>query len=80
MKNFNKVGNCDICEGNIIIVKEPKFNILLVMCDECQSEWNSPEDFLSGKPVITDEHEKVVDASIQEIINNGWDKYIRKDI
>lgn len=48
------------------------------MCDECLAEWESPEDALqniNGRRGNIQEG-KVVNATLDEIIKIGWDKFI----
>lgn len=41
----NKVAWCPICsQGWVQVVRDVETKELFVMCDECESEWNHPED------------------------------------
>lgn len=45
MKDYAIVGTCPICgQGRLIIARDNALGTLYVLCEECESEWNSPED------------------------------------
>ena len=77
--NEYRIGICPFCDGQgqVIIVKEKKTKTLYVSCDECETQWNTPDDFNSGNclPSINTFglYEK---PTIDEIKEKGWDKYI----
>ena len=64
--------------GSWRFAKMKKNNQCLVMCDECLAEWKNPEDALqniNGRRGNIQEG-KVVNATLDEIIKIGWDKFI----
>ena len=78
-KNYY-VGRCPICGyyGQLEVCKNEKNNQCLVMCDEYLAEWKNPEDALqniNGHRGSIQEG-KVVNATLDEIIKIGWDKFI----
>ena len=43
------VGHCLICkQGMLEIVKEIKTGICFICCDECEAEWDNPENALGA--------------------------------
>jgi hypothetical protein len=70
-------GECTMCgQGQLVPVKRVDTGELLVMCDDCESQWSSPDDVHSAKNVLMDET-RVVDASIDEVVATGWDGHAR---
>ena len=80
MEKTYYVGRCPICGyyGQFEVCKNVKNNQYLVMCDDCLAEWKNPEDALqniNGHRGSIQEG-KVVNATLDEIIKIGWDKFI----
>jgi len=45
MKNYAAIGTCPVCsQGRLVIAREIATGRLYVLCEECESEWSSPED------------------------------------
>lgn len=71
------VGNCCVCsQGWIIIVKEISSQKYFVYCDECEIEWDNPEDFLTNQEGTRFKYGFIIEASEQEVVDIGWYKYI----
>ena len=46
------IGECPVCrQGELIVVKDPAREMLLVICDDCESQWDSPENAVKGGPL-----------------------------
>ena len=44
-KNYAAVGECPVChQGRTLIGREDVTGTLFVICEECESEWASPDD------------------------------------
>jgi hypothetical protein len=44
MTTYAAVGTCPICsQGRLVIARENSSGVLYVLCEECESEWISPE-------------------------------------
>lgn len=73
------VGRCPICgQGDVIIVKEKLSNGLLLICDDCESQWASPEVLLSGgEPIENEKHDLDDNVSDEETNLAGWEKYVK---
>lgn len=74
------IGNCPICHGYgmLEVVIDPVHLTGAVMCDECCTEWKNPEEAYKN---INGQRKafsgvKYRDATIEEIRQLGWDKYI----
>ncbi len=73
-----KVKWCKVCEqGWIEIVKDKSNENLLLQCSECMSQWDSLEDLSSG--IFKEDEVEVIKPVVEEIVNQGWVKYIIKN-
>ncbi|MDN4617215.1 hypothetical protein QCD85_03865 [Paenibacillus sp. PsM32] len=71
------VGKCCVCsQGWIIVVKEISSQKYFVYCDECEIEWDHPEDFLTNQKGTRFKYGFIIEASKQEVVDIGWYKYI----
>ena len=69
-------GECAICrQGALLPVKDVATGKLLVMCDDCESQWRNPEEAQSYEKVLKDQVNRVIDASPEDVQAAGWDKY-----
>ena len=70
-------GECPICrQGQLVAVKSVLSSKLLLMCDDCESQWSSPQDAESYENALQSE-ERVVAASDEEVSEAGWDGFVR---
>ena len=71
MKTF---GECPVCrQGQLVAVKNIASGKLMLMCDDCESQWKSPEDAESYENALKNE-ERVVPASDEEVASESWDR------
>lgn len=54
-------------------MKVPQSSRLLIMCDDCLSQWNSPLDSQWSRRALTDEVRDVVFATAEEVREAGWE-------
>ena len=74
---FN-IGTCPVCgQGLLLIAKAFESNTLLVICDDCETQWSTPVAALSGIDPIHDEFATVENATLEEIETAGWRNYIQ---
>ncbi len=67
------IGECSVCrQGRLVAVKDIDTNSLLVMCDDCESQWRSPTDARSSANVLIPDARRVVDARLEETRHAGW--------
>lgn len=77
------VGVCDVCgQGMVLIARDKINNNIFVICNECESQWASPQDFQKGGNSLSssEHHHDVVDATLDEIKKRGWDGFIEDKI
>ena len=74
-----KTAWCPICrQGAVEFVKEEATRVMFLCCDECEAEWDDPEDInITGKG-FPFKYGRVVEPSLEDIQAKGWEKYIMK--
>ena len=76
----NKVGWCRFCnQGWLEILKEIATGRLSIVCSECDAEYDTPEDMISGRYSSPYKGGRRADPDIEEIKAIGWDSYILRD-
>ena len=66
-------GQCSVCrQGELIAMKHLNEPRLLVVCDDCESQWKTPQDAESYRNVLKDEIKDIIPASSQDIVEIGW--------
>ncbi|WDF49943.1 hypothetical protein PQ460_18400 [Paenibacillus sp. KACC 21273] len=79
MDYFEKypIGNCCVCsQGWVVIVKEISIPKYFVYCNECETEWAHPEDFILRQKSSRFKYEDFSEPNDKEVIDIGWYKYI----
>jgi formate dehydrogenase maturation protein FdhE len=72
-----KVAWCPICsQGWVQIVKDVVTKELFVMCDECETEWNHPENVQQSKAKTDTNDNLATTPTDDEIRSANWEKYI----
>lgn len=68
-------GQCGICgQGDLIAMKVADSGRLLLMCDDCESQWNTPRDSRFYDKALTKEISGLVVANSQDVIGARWKK------
>jgi hypothetical protein len=66
-------GDCPICgQGQLVVMKSTSTGQLLLMCDDCESQWQSPDAAQSFENALSNEIRDVQKASLNEIKEIGW--------
>lgn len=66
-------GECPICgQGQLVAMKSVSTGELLIMCDECESQWQSPDEARSFENALSNEIRDIQKASLDEIKERGW--------
>ena len=78
MAEYYHAGECPSCgQGLLLMVKSPSTGSLLVMCDECETQWESPEAAFSGRFIDRAAAQHVEPAGLVDIENKGWRAFVR---
>lgn len=75
--NFH-VGWCPFCnQGWIDIVKEADSNKLFLLCMECDTLWEKPEDIEIARPLVDYHFSGVsIELELKEIEVRGWTDFL----
>lgn len=64
------IGKCKICnQGLLEIVKDKESGIVYICCDECEAEWEKPEDALIPQNGTRNKFGLICYPSTEEIEN-----------
>ncbi len=79
MQDELRIGSCNICGsvGQQVIMKDTATGDLLVQCDECLSQWETPEKarkYLGS--LIESERQHLAIASAADVKKARWDKWV----
>ena len=79
MNNQYYIGMCMIChQGMLEIVKEKSSGKLFVVCDECEVEWENPDNALKKLNGTRDRFDTAVKVSLSDIQRLHWETYLEK--
>ncbi|MFT4193184.1 hypothetical protein [Ottowia sp.] len=66
-------GECPLCrQGQLVAVKNMVDSKILLMCDDCESQWASPEAAKFGENALKEEVFDVINASAEDVIEANW--------
>jgi hypothetical protein len=73
----NKIKWCPVCDqGWVQIFKEKSSEKLLILCDECFSEWEKPQLVNKDNFMYSVSNELIIDPTDEEIENKGWGNFL----
>ena len=76
-KNYASVGLCPICgQGRLIIARDDVSGALYVLCEECESEWASPEESHHIEKASQDTHGASTMLEREELRDHPWMKFL----
>ncbi len=77
MKNYAAIGTCPICgQGRRIVAKDNASGDLYVLCEECESEWVSPEQSQSIDTATRDVHGRSTLLERDELLEHPWKEFL----
>jgi hypothetical protein len=69
-----KFGECQVCgQGTLELYREPVGGALVIICDDCESQWLNPDDAKVGHAPLLEEFKTLVPASEEDVRAAGWD-------
>ena len=72
------IGQCLVCrQGMLEIVKEKATGKIIVTCDECEAEWDNPENALNKINGTRGKYGAVTEVTLNEIQRLHWDRYLK---
>lgn len=75
------IDTCKFCfQGWVVIAKEKRSGTLYVCCNECMTEWESPEKYFKNHSGYTSKYGESEEPAKEELSQTGWDQYINKQL
>ena len=67
---------CSVCsEGRLMVVKQQDDSGLILLCEECESAWTSPEKAADVQKNVTITGLDISFATMEDIARAGWSRY-----
>lgn len=78
MKNYAAIGECPICsQGRLIIAREDATGVLYVLCEECESEWSTPQPTPRiGEAAAWNSHGPSTFLEREELEGHPWHQFL----
>jgi hypothetical protein len=77
MKNYASIGVCRICsQGRLVITRDDESGILYIRCEECESEWVSPEQSRSLDAATQGVHGRSTMLDRAEVLEHPWSRFL----
>lgn len=77
MKNYAAIGTCPVCsQGRLIIARDETSGLLYVLCEECESEWATPEQSARIEGATRDCHGRSTLLEREELDGHPWKAYL----
>jgi hypothetical protein len=77
MKHYAAIGNCPICsQGRRIIAKDDATGDLYVLCEECESEWASPEESRQIETATRGMHKASTFLERADLSGHAWEVFL----
>jgi hypothetical protein len=75
-------GYCPVCgQGRQLVAREHSTGSLYVLCEDCESEWDSPDDVSDAERAHRDTHGRSSYVTIREMQSHSWsDKILNKQV
>ena len=74
--NYAWVRNCPVCsQGRVIIAKETATEKFYLVCEECESEWQSPEE-VATSPASRDVFGASTYLTREELGDHPWKEFL----
>jgi hypothetical protein len=77
MKSYAAIGTCPICgQGRLIVARENASRELFVLCEECESEWVSPDASRSIEGATRDVHGPSTFLEREDLVGHPWEVFL----
>jgi hypothetical protein len=76
-KNYAWIGVCPICnQGRQIVARQDRTQQLYIVCEECESEWRSPQEARDINSATRGVFGKHTFLTRDELLSNPWMAYL----
>jgi hypothetical protein len=77
MKNVAAIGTCKVCgQGRLIVARDETSKSLYVLCEECESEWDNPEQSQRIEEASRDNHGPSTFLERDELEGHPWKVFL----
>lgn len=77
MTNYAAIGTCPLCgQGRLLIARDDSDRSLYVLCEECESEWATPEESGRIESASRDVHGKSTLLDREDLAGHPWSKFL----
>jgi len=77
MKQVACVGFCRVCrQGRLIIARDRASGVMYVLCEECESEWASPEEIVVNSMPSRDTFGLSTYITREELKDHPWEGFL----
>lgn len=77
---YKKIRWCPFCnQGWVLLVKEISSQTLYCCCDECETEWSSPQDSIENIHYSVGRYGQYEMPTGEEIAQLKWDTYVLEE-
>jgi len=71
------VGNCRLCgQGRLIVAKETTTSDLYILCEECESEWESPDATVDSAKATLMKHGQSTLLTREDLATHAWRRFL----
>jgi hypothetical protein len=71
------VDSCKMCgQGKVVVLRQEGSGTLFVSCEDCESEWLSPEDALVPKNTRREQVDRATPLERDELLAHEWAKFL----
>jgi hypothetical protein len=77
MKNYAAIGICPVCsQGRRIIARDDATGTLYVVCEECESEWETPAESRSVDAATQGVHGRSTFLDRADLVDHPWKQFL----
>lgn len=77
MKDYAAIGACLLCgQGRLIVAKDYNSGELYILCEECESEWESPEKANNIEFATRDVHGRSTLLEREDLEGHEWQRFL----
>lgn len=77
MKDYAAIGTCAVCsQGRLIVARDDESGVLYVLCEECETEWTTPEESRTFDAGTQGSHGRSTLLDRGDLDGHPWEKYL----
>lgn len=75
--NYAAIGSCPLCsQGRLIIARDHESGALYVVCEECGTEWETPEKSRTLEAGTRDSHGRSTLLKREDLVGHPWERFL----